>query len=357
MSDEIRASRDGALARIVLNRPAALHALNTSMCAAMIEALMGWREDASIGAVLISHAEGTRGFCAGGDIRMLAESGAADGREACEFFFTEYRLNHLLKTYPQPIVALIDGVTMGGGVGISVHGPFRVATERTLFAMPETGIGLFPDVGGSWFLPRLPGEVGAWLALTGARLKAADCVEAGVATHYVPSELLGAVVAQIAGAAGAHDPSAALSSGLDALTESAGRPKELTGENRALIDRLFAHDRVEAIVAALEADGSDWAKAQLETLKTKSPQTMKVALRQVRTGAQLTDFADAMRMEYRIGAHVVGRHDFIEGVRAVIVDKDNAPKWSPKTLEGVTDAMLDEIFAPLPAAEEWTPLA
>lgn len=366
MSDII-ARTDGPLARLTLNRPAALHALNTAMCRDMIAALLAWREDAAIGAVLIDHAEGTRGFCAGGDIRMLAESGAKDGKEAREFFFTEYRLNHLLQSYPKPVVALIDGVTMGGGVGISVHGAFRIATERTVFAMPETGIGLFPDVGGGWFLPRLRtpaapgakrnlGAVGTWLALTGARLKAADCLLAGIATHYVPSELVGAVVTQIAGAAAAHEPMAALRSGLDALSEGAGPAKELTEANRDRIDTLFAHECVEAIVAALGADQSDWAKTQLETLRTKSPQTLKVALRQIRTGAGLTAFADNMRMEYRIGARVVQRHDFLEGVRAVIIDKDNAPKWNPATLEGVTDAMLDEIFAPLPADEEWTPL-
>ena len=353
---EILAARDGALARLTLNRAGALHALNTTMCAAMSAALLAWRDDPGVSAVLIDHAAGTRGFCAGGDIRMLAESGAGDGRAAREFFFTEYRLNHVIKTYPKPIVTLIDGVTMGGGVGISVHGTYRVATERTVFAMPETGIGLFPDVGGSWFLPRLPGEIGAWLALTGARLRAADCLEAGLATHYVPSELLGAVVAQIAGAAQTGDARAALASGLDALSESAGSTQHLSRVHRELINVLFAFDRVEEIFVALAGDGSDGALAQLEALRSKSPQTLKVALRQIRLGAKLTDFADAMAMEYRIGARVVGRHDFLEGVRAVIVDKDNAPRWNPATLEAVSEALLDEIFAPLPAGEEWTPL-
>lgn len=353
---EVLTKTEAGLAVLTLNRPAALHALTTPMCRAMTHALLAWRDDPAIKIILIDHAEGTRGFCAGGDIRMLADSGAKDGKEAREFFFTEYRLNHLLQSYGKPIVALIDGVTMGGGVGVSVHGPFRIATERTTFAMPETGIGLFPDVGGGWFLPRLEGEVGMWLALTGARLKAPDCLAAGVATHYVPSELLGAVRTQIAGAAAAHDPMAALRSGLDALSEGAGPVKELTTDNRALIDAHFAHETVEAIVASLASDGSPWANAQLEALCTKSPQTLKVAFRQLRTGATLASFADNMRMEYRIGARVVQRHDFLEGVRAVIVDKDNAPKWDPPTLEGVTDAMLDEIFAPLPAGEEWSPL-
>ncbi len=357
MSEDVLVRVADKLGRLTLNRPAALHALTEPMCQTMTDALLAWRSDPQIGAVLIDHAEGTRGFCAGGDIRLLAESGAGDGAAARAFFRTEYRLNHLIHSFPKPIVALIDGVTMGGGVGLSVHAPFRVASERTLFAMPETGIGLFPDVGGGWFMPRLKDEIGIWLALTGARIKAADCIEAGVATHYVPSELLGAVVTQIAGAAGAHDPAASLRSGLGALDESAGRPKELTAENRARIKAVFKFDTVEEIIAALEKDGSDWSKAQLETLATKSPQTLKVAMRQLREGAKASSFADNMRMEFRIAARVIHRNDFQDGVRAVIVDKDNAPRWKPETLAGVTNAMLDEIFAPLPPDQEWTPLA
>ena len=353
---DVLTSVSGGLARITLNRPEALHALTTHMCANMTQALIAWRDDDSVGAVMIDHADGTRGFCAGGDIRVIAESGKGDGRAAREFFFTEYRLNHLLFTYPKPVVAIMDGVTMGGGVGISMPAKFRIATERTTYAMPETGIGLFPDVGGGWYQPRKPGYVGMWLALTGARLKAADCIAAGIATHYLPSEILGAAKAQIAGAAQTHDPDRALQSGLDALSENPESVKELTPENRERIDRIFALDSAEAIVAALEADGSDWSKAQLATLATKSPQTLKVSFRQLREGARMGDFADEMRQEYRIAARVSQRHDFLEGVRALIFDKDNAPKWNPPTLTGVTDTMLDEIFAPMPSGEEWTPL-
>ncbi|GAM97890.1 3-hydroxyisobutyryl-CoA hydrolase [alpha proteobacterium U9-1i] len=353
---EILTSASSGLARITLNKPETLHALNTHMCANMTQALLAWRDDADVRAILIDHQPGTRGFCAGGDIRMLAESGKGDGRDAREFFYTEYQLNHLLFTYPKPVVALIDGVTMGGGVGISMPAKFRIATENTTYAMPETGIGLFPDVGGGWYLPRKPGQIGMWLALTGARLKAADCIIAGIATHFMPTEILAAARAQIAGAAQTHEPERALESGLEALSESAGKPKELTPENIARINRIFALDSVEAILAALEADGSDWAKAQFATLNTKSPQTLKVAFRQLREGAKMRSFADEMRQEYRIGARVVQRHDFIEGVRALIVDKDNKPQWNPPTLASVTDAMLDEIFAPLPVSEEWSPL-
>jgi enoyl-CoA hydratase len=345
---DVLARVEGRIGRLTLNRPKALHALTTGMCQAMTEALLVWIEDPTVEFVLLDHA-GERGFCAGGDIRMLAESGAGDGAEAREFFHTEYRLNHLLHVYPKPVVAVMDGVTMGGGVGISGPAPYRVVTERTTFAMPETGIGLFPDVGGGWRLPRLPGEIGTWLALTGARIKAADCLYAGIATHFVESARLDSLKADLlAGGAGDIEP---------ALQRHAGDPGPAPlAPHRETLDRVFAHDRAEDIVAELERDGCDWAKAQLETLRTKSPQTIKVALRQLRTGARLPDFAANMTMEYRIGARVVQRHDFLEGVRAVIVDKDNAPRWSPDTLEGVSEALLDDIFAPLPPEQEWTPL-
>ena len=314
----------------------------------MTEALLEWRFDPSVKAILLDHS-GERGFCAGGDIRMLAESGAKDGTEAREFFFTEYRLNDLLQAYEKPVIAVMDGVTMGGGVGLSMPARYRIATERTTFAMPETGIGLFPDVGGGWHLPRLPGKAGLWLALTGARLKGADCLALGIATHFVQSDRVADLKAAI------------VSSGGDGLDEVIAAHAADPGvapirARRADIDRLFAGDSIEAIFAALAADEGDWAADQLKSLKTKSPQTMKVAHRQLRLGAAMPSFAANMAMEYRIGARVVARHDFIEGVRAVIVDKDNAPLWTPSTVEGVTDAMLDEIFASLPPAQEWTPL-
>ena len=214
--------------------------------------------------------------------------------------------------------------------------------------MPETGIGLFPDVGGGWFLPRLPGQTGVWLALTGARLKAADTVALGIHTHYLPTDALEAFRAILA-TDPAHPADIA-----DGLEDDAGEaPIE---PHLEAIDRLFAHDTVEAIFAALEAEGSDWAQAQLAVLKTKSPQSLKVSLRQIRAGAGLTDFADNMAMEYALGGRVVRTHDFQEGVRAVIVDKDNAPQWSPATLDGVSDADLDALFAPLPADQAWRPL-
>ncbi|HET6971826.1 MAG TPA: enoyl-CoA hydratase/isomerase family protein [Phenylobacterium sp.] len=349
MSDEaeVLCRIEGRVGRITLNRPAAIHALTTNMIALMTQALVAWCDDPAVELVLIDHS-GDRGFCAGGDIRMLAESGAGDGRLAREFFFTEYRLNHLLFHYPKPRVAIMDGITMGGGVGLSRPCRYRIATERTTFAMPETGIGLFPDVGGGWYLSRMPDHLGLWLALTGARIKAADCELLQIATDYVESARIPELKAAILAAPG--DTEALITE----FEADAGRPA--IAQHQDEIGRLFAGDSVEAIVANLEAAGTEWAKAQLAILATKSPQTMKVAFRQLRLGGKAASFAENMAMEYRIGARVVQRHDFLEGVRAVIVEKDNAPKWNPPTLAGVDEATVDSIFAPLPSDQEWSPL-
>jgi len=347
MTDDILISIDGHAGRLSLNRPKAIHALNLPMCRAMIDALLEWRDDEAVEAVIIDHSEG-RGFCAGGDIRMLAESGAQDGTEARQFFHTEYRLNHLLFTYAKPVVAFMDGITMGGGVGISQPAKYRVATEHTRFAMPETGIGLFPDVGGGWYLPRLEGRVGAYLALTGARLDGAECLALGLATHYLPSEKLAEAKARIA-----QHPDR-IGGILGELSVTA--PPAAIMQHIDRINRLFASDSYEEILAALEADGGEWAEKELATLHGKSPQTCKVALRQLKEGGEMHDFAAQMTQEYAIGSRVVQMHDFIEGVRALIVDKDNSPKWDPPTPEAVTDDWIDAIFAPLPENEKWTPL-
>ena len=344
---------EGGWGRLTLNRPAALHALNVEMCRRMSDALLAWRDDPQVQAVLLDHT-GERGFCAGGDIRMIMQSGAQDGVAAREFFLEEYRLNALLFGYAKPVVAIMDGVVMGGGVGISAPASYRVATDRTIFAMPETGIGLFPDVGGGWFLPRLPGETGMWLALTGARLRAADCLLLGLATDYVEQAKLERLKAELLARPDAVDTV------LTELEGEAGEPP--LAAHRQDIDRLFAGESVEAIFAALEAAspeerGGEWAAAQLAVLKAKSPQAMKVAYRQLRQGRDMQTFQAEMVVEYRIAARVCRSADFREGVRAVIVDKDNAPRWDPPTLEGVTEARLDAIFEPLPEGEDWTPLA
>jgi enoyl-CoA hydratase len=344
---EVLVRIEGKVGRLTLNRPKALHALTLNMCLLMTEALLAWQDDPGVELVLIDHS-GERGFCAGGDIRMLYDSAAEDGRLAREFFYVEYRLNELLFRYAKPVAAIVDGVVMGGGVGIAMPARFRVATERTTYAMPETGIGLFPDVGGGWCLSRMPDHIGVWLAMTGARIKAADCELIGVATDYVESSRLEALKAAIIA-----DPAAVET----VLTEFEGDPGRPTiAAHQDEIARIFSQGGVEAIVGALKAADTDWARQQLEVLATKSPQTIKVAFRQLQLGGQARTFAENMAMEYRIASRVVLRPDFTEGVRAVIVDKDNAPRWNPPTLEAVSEALLDEIFAPLPAAEEWSPL-
>jgi enoyl-CoA hydratase len=342
MEPEVITRVEGVAGRITLNRPKALNSLNADMCLAISEALLAWHGDPHVALVVID-AAGERAFCAGGDIRVVAESGAGDGREARRFFHAEYRMNELLHRYPKPVVAIMDGITMGGGVGISAPARWRVATEKTLWAMPEGDIGLFPDVGGGWHLPRLPGEAGAWLALSGARLKAADCRALGIATHFVPSRELEALKAELS-----------VGGSLDPFDEDPG-PAPISPIAEA-VDRLFAAGTVEEIMESLAAYGSDWARAQRDILAKKCPATLKVALKLIREGAVRDSFVDEMRLEYRIAVRMTRRHDFIEGVRAVIVDKDGAPRWDPADLGGVTDAMLDEIFAPLPPAEEWTPL-
>lgn len=344
---DVLTSAAGRVGRIRLARPKAIHALNYEMCQAMVEALTAWAKDDAILAVIIDHAEG-RGFCAGGDIRMIAESGAGDGSAARAFFRLEYQLNHQLFTYKKPIVAFMDGITMGGGVGISQPARFRVATENTKFAMPETGIGLFPDVGGGWYLSRLSGRMGEYLALTGHRLNGPECLALGLATHLVDAEQLEAVKIAI------EENPASIEAALSAVTKR-GENAPILGHQQA-IDRLFAGATLEDIFAALEADGGEWANAQLKTLRTKSPQSMKVSLRLVREGREQTSFADEMRQEFAVGARVAMLPDFIEGVRALIVDKDNTPRWQPSTPEAVRDDAVDAIFAPLPAGEEWQPL-
>lgn len=346
MSDVI-ARVEGRTGWVSLNRPAALHALTIEMVHAITRALSDWREDDGVDSIIVDHAEG-RGFCAGGDIAFLRNSALNDdGVSGRRFFHDEYQLNHLMFEYPKPIIAFMDGITMGGGVGISQPARFRVATENTRFAMPETGIGLFPDVGGGWYLSRLRGRVGAFLALTGARLDGIECLWAGLATHYIPSASLADAKARIV----SGDPIDAVLADFDTVPP----PARISG-NAETIDRLFASDDYEAILAALRADGGAWAAKELATLGTKSPQTCKVALRQLRTSLSFDTFAENMVMEYRIASRVLTRPDFAEGVRAVIVDKDNAPKWNPASPEDVSSDLLDQIFAPLPAAEEWKPL-
>lgn len=346
LSEEVIVRRHGGAGHISLNRPKALNALTQGMCEAISAALLEWREDPAVEAVILDHAGG-RGFCAGGDVAMVRRSTLEDGGAAGRaFFHAEYRMNHLLFTYPKPAVAFMDGVTMGGGVGLALPCRYRVATENTLFAMPEGAIGLFPDVGAGWYLPQLPGRIGQFLALTGARLDGAECLWAGLVTHYIPAEHVADAKAHIV------ETPDDLDTVIRSLVPLDPPPARLAG-NAERIERLFASDTLEDILAALAADPSEWAAKELKAVSAKCPTTSKVALRQF--ASRRVTFAEEMALEYRLAARMIMRPDFAEGVRAVLVDKDNAPRWDPAAPEGVSDEMLDAIFAPLPPGEEWTP--
>ena len=351
MSDTgIIARRTGRIGHISLDRPRALHSLNLAMCDAMSSALLAWRDDPAVEAIILDHEEGTRGFCAGGDVvavrRSALEDGGGTGRA---FFHAEYRLNHLLFAYSKPVIVFMDGVTMGGGVGLAMPARYRVATEHTRFAMPEGAIGLFPDVGTGWYLPRLPGEIGKFLVLTGAQLDGAECLWAGIATHYLPAEDLAKAKSRIAAEPDAIDAVLA-----DLSCEPP--PARLAG-NAERIERMFAADTLEGILAALATDSSEWAAKELRAIAGKCPTTGKVALRQFALATTQRGFAEEMALEYRLACRMMLRHDFIEGVRAVLVDKDRAPHWQPSEPREVTEAMLDAIFTPLLQGEEWTPFA
>jgi enoyl-CoA hydratase len=290
-----------------------------------------------------------RAFSAGGDIRALYDLGKA-GRhsEALHFWRDEYALNTLIKRYPKPYVALIDGIVMGGGVGVSIHGSHRVAGDKFQFAMPEVGIGFFPDVGATWFLPRLPGELGTYCALTGERMRNADAVAAGVATQYVSSARFPELIEALAG-------TVPVDAVVSAFAEKLGIGP--ISVYRQAIDRLFVGGSVEAIIQALDREAisrsseAGWAGATSAGIRGKSPTSLKLALAQLRRGKEWT-FTDCMKAEYRIVSRIIYRHDFYEGVRAVIIDKDNAPRWKPERLAQVEDADVESYFAPLDAELE-----
>jgi enoyl-CoA hydratase len=298
--------------------------------------LDAWARESAIGHVII-RAAGDRAFSAGGDIRALYEWGRAGDETFCDFFRDEYTLNAAIKRFPKPYIALIDGIVMGGGVGVSIHGSHRVAGDRMTFAMPETGVGLFPDVGGTWFLPRLPGQTGMYLGLTGASIRTADAVALGLATHHVPSARLGEALEALCAA----DDVARC---LDRFAADPGAGPLL--DQRAEIDRHFSADSLDGIIASLKSDGGDWARQCLATLSTKSPTSLRITFLQLRAGSAL-GFEDAMRLEYRIACRIFQGHDFFEGIRAVVIDKDLAPRWRPAALAGLRDEDVAGYFAPL----------
>jgi enoyl-CoA hydratase len=322
---------------VTLNRPAALNAITHAMVLELARALDAWEADPEIRCIVLRGA-GERAFSAGGDIRALYEAArACRFDEALAFYRDEYRLNIRIKTYPKPYLSLIDGIVMGGGVGLSLHGRYRVAGERYRFAMPEVGIGFFPDVGATYALPRLRGETGLYLALTGQRLGADDAATLGLATHLVAGADFPALLDQVAGGA---DPSAALAGFVQS-----SRPGEVA-LHADLIEACFAADSVVDILARLDAEGSGFARDTAAAIRTKSPTSLAVTYEQIRRGRDLS-FEQAMALEFRIVSRLVRGHDFPEGVRATIVDKDGAPRWQPATLAEVDPASVDAYFAPL----------
>jgi enoyl-CoA hydratase len=352
-TDDILFGREGAVATVTLNRPRALNAFTLGMYRAFDPKLREWAADPAVQAVVVRGAEG-RAFCAGGDIRAIYEAGrgiSGDPSLTSAFFREEYQLIRLIHRYPKPYIAIIDGITMGGGAGISVNGAFRIATEQTVFAMPETGIGLFPDVGATRFLNFCPGQVGRYLGLTGVRLGPGDVLACGFATHFVRRDRIPSLVAA-----------------LTRVTWRAGRQQMQVDEvlaafrarlgegpldaQRGMIDRCFAGDTVEGIIGSLEAEqkmgghDADWASETRAGLLTKSPTSLKVTLRQLIEG-QGYEIEPALALEYRLTQHFMAGHDFYEGVRAVVVDKDQNPRWVPATLAEVTADIVDAHFAPL----------
>ncbi len=335
---------EGRLARIHLNRAKALNALTHPMVRAIAAALARWKDDPAIAAVLVT-GDGERAFCAGGDVREVARLAKAEGvAAATPFFFDEYRMNWRIKHFPKPYVALLDGVTMGGGVGLSVHGTHRIATEATLFAMPETAIGMFPDVGGTHVLGTMPGGLGTWLALTGARLGPGDTLDAGIATHYCPRDGLEELTAELREAADAG----AVERVVRAHT-SAPEPGEIAARHRA-IERVFDRPSVAAIAEAAAAEPTGWGAEQWRVIEGRSPTSVRLAFAQLARGRSLA-FDDAVRLEYRIVHRILEGHDFFEGVRAVLVDKDQAPGWRPATLEEVDETAIEAYFADLPGGD------
>jgi enoyl-CoA hydratase/carnithine racemase len=336
MKPDVILRKDGVLGHITLNRPKVLNALTYEMCESIYETLQQWVRDPSVHAILIDAVPG-RAFCAGGDIRTIYQLGRNDIGQAEAYFATEYRLNAAIRHCPKTYIALLDGITMGGGAGLSVHGSRRLVSEKASFAMPETAIGLYPDIGGTYFLSRLPGEIGTYLALTGERIGPADMLWSGLATGYVPSDR-------------AEHVTGLLAKGVtpdEAIAAASGHPPgeaQLSAHARD-INEMFAGSTIEEIIAKLKS-GGEWPKEVARTLATRSPTSLKLTLRSLREARQL-DFDGCMRMEYRLTLRVLRGHDLYEGVRAILIDRDQRPRWNPDTLAGVSEEAIRRYFAPL----------
>jgi enoyl-CoA hydratase len=346
VSDEVLIRREGRAGRITMNRPKALNSLTHAMVGRIWEALLAWREDPAVELVLLDGA-GDRGLCAGGDVRSLYESRTQGSGFARAFWRDEYRLNALIGRYPKPFVALQEGIVMGGGIGLSGHARHRIVTERSRLAMPETGIGLVPDVGGTWLLARAPGELGLYLGLTGDMMRAADAIEARFADAFMPSAKLPALVERLCKTGGGT-----VADAVAALAEVPG-PSELAARRQDM-DRAFAGPDVAAILRALAAMPGDWAAKTAATLAQKSPKSLALALAAIRNARGLRSLEEALAVEFRLTVRLFEDGEFLEGVRALIVDRDRQPRWQPARLADLPSDLATRYLAPLPADEELT---
>jgi len=336
---EIHVRREGRAGRLTLDRPKALNALTYPQVDRITEALAAWRSDPAVELVIFD-ATGSKAFCAGGDVRAMYDSRTAGSGYARSFWADEYRLNASIARYPKPIVALMDGIVMGGGIGLSAHASHRVVTERSMLAMPETTIGLIPDVGGTWLLAKSPGETGVYLGLTGARMSAADALYARFADAMVPSDKLAELVARLV------EPGPTPGEAIRALATDPG-PSALVAR-RAEIETLYAGPTVEAIAAALAKSGGEAARKDAADIATRSPKALKLTLAAIRGARRLPTLEAALTVEYRLTVRLFEDGEFPEGVRALIVDKDRAPKWNPARLADVGDDLVAAYLAPLP---------
>ncbi|TPX56211.1 hypothetical protein PhCBS80983_g04687 [Powellomyces hirtus] len=353
---EVRHQKMQSVRVFLLNRPKAFNALNLSMVQNIVPQLQVWEESNLCKVIVITNSDDSKAFCAGGDVKTIVQQASSgkpeDIAKSLKFFEEEYKLNHLIGTLRKPFISIMNGITMGGGVGLSVHAPFRVATEKTLFAMPETAIGLFPDVGGSFFLPRLDGELGTYLGLTGDKLKGEEVFMAGIATHYIPSERLPSLMARLAELE--TDELEVINMVLEEFVGDSEMDKwrnwSMGGEVASAIDRCFQFDTIEEICAALEKEGTQWSKKTLETLKAQSPTSLKVTLAQLRHGRK-KHFMECFEMEYNMCREFLTKTpDFYEGVTAKLIDKPpRAPEWKPswENMASLTPSVIKTYFEPL----------
>lgn len=336
----IQKGKAGDVGIITLNRPQRLNALTLNMCHSLLQQLKLWAKDPTIKAVIIK-GEGERAFCAGGDVRYCYDLGRNNVKESVRFFWEEYRMNHAIFHFPKPYIALIHGITMGGGLGVSIHGSHRIADEDLVLAMPETGIGLYPDVGGTFFLPRLLNKTGFYLGLTGNKINAVDAQYVGLIDSVVPKPKFPEIISAIADVEFSEDAESSVTKIINSFS-LANNTSELQRHHNE-IDDCFSQATIEDILVALQKTKNSWCEEVVATLQTRSPTSLKVTLAALQRGSNM-EFDDCMRMEYRLTQHFMQQPDFYEGIRAAIVDKDRNPRWQPANLSDVTNAIVEKYF-------------